>query len=473
MGVNNFLRITIMTKPLTIFMSFFGMVAISRILSPDEIGVQVLAISVVLVLSELKNMGVASLLIREKELSQSTVTKAFTVLTITSGTIAILLIVMSPFISNIFGDFRVQNSLIVVALSFFLIPAYSVTTALLSREFSFVKIETMRVTEIAVQQGIPVLLAINGVGYISLPLGILAAAIVTAVMSFIFKPSFVTFSYSVKGIKQVFKTGGVISLASMMRRIAMQFPEICLGYLSNTNSAAFYSRANGIPNFTAQAVSDFVGPVVNPYFSREHKEDGLGSAFIIANKLTQVVLIPPLIFLVFYGEQVVDLVFGQEWKVAGELLPFISVALILNFFFSYFEQLMIVSKRERLLSYVQLFYLIVTCVLAGFFVLVWTWKAIVIGIVIANAFALLLRIWILYRYFDRLLGKLLIELKKNLAILIFFTLLTYAVSSVFVKQDFSYSLITEMAVIGCGYLSLLFGFKHEIISRLFQLLGKR
>lgn len=470
MGVGNFFRVSVITKPLTIVMSFLGMVAITRLLSPDEIGVQVLAASVVLVVAELKNMGVGSLIIREKKLSQATIHKAFTVLVITSSSIAITLILMSEFIAGFFNDERVSNSLMVVACSFFLIPFYSVTTAALARDFAFYKVEAIRVTEVLIQQLTPIILAFYGFGYISIPLGILLASIIAASLSIILKPSFVNYRIQFSGIVSVFKRGGLISLASMLKRLAAQFPEMCLGFLSGTSSAAFYSRANGIPNFTAQSVSNLINPVISPYFSREKRGGELNSAFILSNMLTQPLILAPLLFLAAYGAEVVAVVFGEEWRVSGELLPIIACSLILNNSIMYFEQLMIMSKHEKVLSIYQLGYLACTVIGCASLALLLGWKFIVYGIFISSTVALVAKVFLLKIYFEGILSEFFRAVIKNFVILSSFAMATFVVKYFSSDIDASWKLIVEISILGGFYLAVLFFSKHELLNRIVSIL---
>jgi O-antigen/teichoic acid export membrane protein len=470
MGVGSFFRVSVITKPLTIIISFLGMVVISRLLSPDEIGVQVLAASVVLVVAELRNMGVGSLIIREKELTKATVHKAFTVLVITSSTIAITLILMSEFIADFFNDERVSNSLIVVACSFFLIPFYSVTTAALARDFAFYKVEAIRVTEVFIQQLTPIVLALYGFGYISIPLGILIASIVAAFLSIALKPNFINYRVQFNGIVSVFKRGGLISLASMLKRLATQFPEMCLGFLSGTSSAAFYSRANGIPNFTAQSVNNLISPVISPYFSREKRGGDLNTAFILSNMLTQPLILAPLIFLGAYGAEVVVTVFGDDWRVSGELLPVIALSLIINNTVMYFEQLMIMSKHEKVLSIYQLGYLVCTVIACASLAILLGWKFIVYGILIASVIALSTKILLLKIYFEGILSEFMRAMGKNLVILSLFSFAIFIVKYFCSDIMASWKLIVEILILGFFYLAVLFIFKHELLNRVISIL---
>ena len=469
MGVGSFFRVSLITKPLTIVMSFLGMVLISRILSPDEIGVQVLAASVVLVVAELKNMGVGSLIIREKELTDAIVYRAFTVLVITSFSIALVLIAMSGLIADFFKDERVSYSLVVVAISFVFIPFYSVTTAALARDFSFYKVETIRVTEVFLQQCIPIAFALYGFGYISLPLGILVASAVAAILSTILKPEKIRFRLQFRGIASVFKRGGLISIAAMLKRLATQFPEMCLGFVSNASSAAFYSRANGIPNFTAKSVNNLISPVISPYFSREQRGGELQSAFILSNILTQPLILAPLLFLWVYGAEVVLLVFGAEWSTAGDLLPVIALALILNNICMYFEQLMVMAKHEKVLSVYQLGNLLVTVVSCALIVYLGSWQSIVYGILISSAIALIAKLILLRVYFEGVVSRLIRSMIKNIFILLSFTAFIWVVKYIFHDIEISWKLALETVVLGFIYLATLLVARHELISRVISI----
>jgi len=113
---------------------------ISRILTPKEIGVSVIAMAIMAMALSLREFSSASFLIQREELSREDIRGASTVMFILTGVIAVVLVVVSPLLASFYSEPNLIPYFRVVAACLFLDTSLTLITALLRREMSFGKV---------------------------------------------------------------------------------------------------------------------------------------------------------------------------------------------------------------------------------------------------------------------------------------------------------------------------------------------
>jgi O-antigen/teichoic acid export membrane protein len=119
MSVRKALAISSLEKNTGTILNLVMMVAISRLLSPDEIGIHVIGASIAMLAAELKSFGMGGYLVREKEINTIKVRSTFTVSMFFSFTLGGILIVAAPFIANFYNDQRLIPVLLLFSIGFF------------------------------------------------------------------------------------------------------------------------------------------------------------------------------------------------------------------------------------------------------------------------------------------------------------------------------------------------------------------
>jgi O-antigen/teichoic acid export membrane protein len=369
MSVYIALRISAIEKPLQAAITIAGLMTLSRLLTPSEIGVQVLAATVMLLAAELKNFGIGSFIIRHKSLSKPIIQNTFTISMIISSILGGLLLFLAEEIGQIFSDGRVSTSISIIAITYFFVPFMSVTSALLTKNFEFKKLAIARTSEVAVQNTACIVLALYGFGYLSLPIGMLIGNIIALCVFILFKPALASFRLNFLGIKSILLDNLLITLNAGIKRLIIVLPELLIGYFSTVTNAALYSRGFGIVDFGINTLQGFLGSIVSPYLARENSSlTAVTLVFTNINKLVGVLMFPLLIGISMLSEELIYLMLGEQWYAAADITSIIAIAMIFKFFFSFYNEFFITIKKDKVLANFQtaeLFLLGVTCTLAA------------------------------------------------------------------------------------------------------------
>ena len=117
---------------------------IARVLTPAEIGVYSVTIVLLMFVSTVRDMGAGQYLVQEKELTTERIRAVWAVqLGLGLGLAGLVILVSYP-VSVFYGEPRMQNIMLVVALNYAINPFGSLTYAWLMREMRFESVALMR-----------------------------------------------------------------------------------------------------------------------------------------------------------------------------------------------------------------------------------------------------------------------------------------------------------------------------------------
>jgi O-antigen/teichoic acid export membrane protein len=83
--------------------AFVSMAIISRILTPAEIGVFLVASSLVFLIEAFRDFGVAACIVQERDLTHRFVQTAFTIMVLLSFILGAMIFLAAPWIAQLFG----------------------------------------------------------------------------------------------------------------------------------------------------------------------------------------------------------------------------------------------------------------------------------------------------------------------------------------------------------------------------------
>jgi O-antigen/teichoic acid export membrane protein len=141
---------------------------VARLMTPDEIGVFVIGAALVFLMETLRDFGVSSYLIQEREITEGGVRTAFTAMLILSLIFATGIYLLAGPIARFYGDQRIETVLHITAFGFLFGPFVAPNMALLRRDLSFGSIALINVSGAAANFIGTLSLAAFGAGYLSL-----------------------------------------------------------------------------------------------------------------------------------------------------------------------------------------------------------------------------------------------------------------------------------------------------------------
>jgi PST family polysaccharide transporter len=144
----------------------------------------------------------------------------------------------------------------------------------------------------------------------------------------------------------VWKFGLKVGMMDLCNRGSDAATELIIGRAQSLFSLGIYSRAYGTFWLFEYAFTQGIRPVILPYLSRaRHEQADLGELYMGIVTFTSIFLIPFFVFLGLNADDIIHIMYGDQWT---EAVPVLQVLCIAGLFFAptiFFEQLMIAQGR--------------------------------------------------------------------------------------------------------------------------------
>jgi len=306
---------------------FIGSVIIARLLTPEEMGVFALAMAANLLVSSFRDFGIGSYLIREEQLTYDKIRTAFGMSIAISWSLGLVVLFARHSVATLYDTPAIADVLLLVSVSFFVTPIGQPAAALLQREMRFDILHHIALASSVVGMATSILLAYFGLSYMSLAWGMVTGTVLSCGLFIVVRPDHLKLWPSLRHWREVLSFGGWLTAASFIGTINTEAIKFVLGGLINPAAVALFERAVQIPIMFRKGLLTPVGRVLFPLFSKDIREGiSIGPAVEKLMSATTVVIWPAFLTLGFISEPIVVFLFGENWRVAGEILPYILLS---------------------------------------------------------------------------------------------------------------------------------------------------
>ncbi len=317
-----------------------SILVLARLLTPAEIGVYSVGFALLAVGTKLRDFGVSNFVIQEPELTAARLQTAFTVTLVIGWLLGGAVLLGRHRIAGFFDEPGLAGLMVLLSVSFFVMPFAAVATAQLRREMDFAAIYWVQTSSAAAQAVTGIALAAAGFSYYSLGWASIAGNGVFAALALHHRPRQVPLGFALSDFRYVFAFGSRSSAATIFTEIGTQAPEVVIARVMDFATLGFYSRARGLVMLFHNTVMDALIPVILPYFSAElraARTGGAGDRSALAatylDTLERMVCLawPFLALLAILGYPITHILYGTQWDAA---VPMMRILVAGGLFFS-------------------------------------------------------------------------------------------------------------------------------------------
>lgn len=334
--------------------SFITLPILSRLLTPEEIGIYSVGIAFVMLAHAVRNFGVADYLIQEKELTKARIRTAFSVALVIGWSIGSVLILLSTPISWLYGEPGLRDVLRVLGLNFFVIPFSLPVLALLRREMAFRTRARIAVASSLTHAFSSVSLVVAGFGYMGMAWASLIGVMTTAVLVLRYRPQGVGFRPSFSEWRRVASFGGMATGTVLLNVLGERAPDFVLGRVIGFSAVGMYSRGEGLVNLFREGALNAIQPVVLPALSAQHRAGGdIRSSYLRGVSYLTGIAWPFFGFVGLMAYPVIRIVFGPQWDAAVPVAQVLCFAAALGMPLEFANNVLIAVGQIRKEMYAQ------------------------------------------------------------------------------------------------------------------------
>ena len=330
-SVRRSLALSFFTRYIGLGVSFVVVVVLSRLLTPEEIGVFSVSAVVVALVQTLRDFGIGTYVIQEKELTEARVRTASGVSLVLSWLIAILLVLSSPIVARFYNEPDMQGVLCVLAIGPLLIPFAAIAQANLQRKMDFGLLTKVGIAGSLVQASTTLTLAYLGASYYSMAWGSAAGNVATIAMLVLLRAEYVFVRPSLIEWRSVVRFGSIVSLTQIVTRLGMSAPDLVMGRMLGFGAVGYYSRGQGLINIFRQGVDQAVMPVAMSAFAKQNREQqDIKLGYLRSVSMMTVIAWPFFGLLGLMALPVTRILYGDQWDAAVPVTQLLCIAAAIN-----------------------------------------------------------------------------------------------------------------------------------------------
>lgn len=304
-----------------------NMVVIARLLTPEEIGVFIIALSIVTILQALREMGLTNYLIHVREVTDTTIRATFGMSIALCMVLGLALWLTRHQLEAWIGTPGLAQVLAPVVLVILIFPVEQPAMALIRREMRFEALHHITIASKLIAVGTSIGLALMGFSTMALVYGMLAEAVVRMVLLAWAEPRHLRLGPSLRGWKPLLSFGAWTSGASLAGQATVESSKLMVGAILGAGPTALFDRAIRIPAMIRMALFMPLGRVLLSSFSEDLRQGrDIGPK---AERLTTVmsgIVWPVFAVLAVLSEEVVLLMLGPQWTQSAVILPWLLLA---------------------------------------------------------------------------------------------------------------------------------------------------
>ena len=333
-AVRRALLISTADRYFTFASNFAVAAAVSRILTPSEIGVSVIGMAILGIALSVREFASSTFLIQREVLTREDIRASFSVMFFLTAIVAVALVAITPALARGYGEERLTSYLHVICICLFLDLISIQVTTLLRREMAYARIMAIDAAGAVTGAVTTIALALSGFSYMSFAWAWLATSVVAGLVSIVVRPQFWIFRPSFSNWHGMVRFGGYNGGTALLYKIYDTVPYMLLGWVLSPQAAAVFSRSLMICQLPNKLILGGAMSVVLPAFSEETRQGrSLRRPYLRSLEIITALYWPALLVLAVLAEPVVRFVLGSQWHDVVPLVRIVAIASLFSFSF--------------------------------------------------------------------------------------------------------------------------------------------
>ncbi|MFG6486097.1 lipopolysaccharide biosynthesis protein [Roseateles sp. BYS78W] len=325
-GVRSALLFSFAERYALIVINLAANLLIARLLTPAEIGVYSVTLAVMSIAQVLRDFGVASYLIQEKELTDDHVRTALGVTLVIGIGLAALLAAAAPWVADFYREPRMRNLVWLASLNFLLLPFSTISLTLLRRRMAFKAVAGVNLVATVAGAVTSVGLSWAGFGPLGLVAGTLVVSATTGFVAWLAQGERRLLRPSLSHWRSLFSFGAQSSAVGIVTTVAMDINDLAVGKLMGFEPVALLSRAQGLMFLFYRDLMGAVRNVAYPAYAKAVREQQpMEPLYVASVNFVCVVAWPFYGFVSLYALETLRLLFGPQWDAAAPLVPLFCI----------------------------------------------------------------------------------------------------------------------------------------------------
>src|SRR6266550_4509535 len=319
--------VTMASHGMKFAISIVATAVLARLLSPQDYGLIGMVAVATNFIVMFKDLGLATATVQKSEITSEQISTLFWVNLTLSVITMLVMILLAPAISWFYGDSRLTMIAIVSAIGFLIGGLTVQHEALLKRQMRFMALSAVALAAMVGGYVVGVVFAWYGFGYWSLVYSQLALLTIDAVLVWTlcgWRPGLPKRN---TGVRSMLSFGGNITGYGTVNYFSKNADNLLIGRFFGPRQLGLYNKAAQLVGLPTDQVHEPVMAVTVPALSRlADSPERYRKAYLRIMEKVLMLVMPAVALLIVSSDWIVSIVLGAQWKEAGPILVFMSIA---------------------------------------------------------------------------------------------------------------------------------------------------
>jgi PST family polysaccharide transporter len=303
------------------------LVLLARLLSPEDYGLQGMAVVLTGVLGCFRNAGLSEATVQRLEVTQEQVSTLFWINVLVGAALTTLTAVLAPAVVAFYNEPRLLWITVFLGLAFVFNGLTTQHQALIQREMRFVTLAAIDFLSLIISSAVGIMMALLDWRYWALVGMALVGPIVTAVGVWLAKPWIPGLPRRKCGVLPMLHFGWMTTCNSFIVFLAWNADNILLGRFWGADALGLYGRAYQLATLPVLQVTGAITGVAFSALSRiQDDPDRLTQSFLRGYSLVISLTIPIAISCALFAEEIVSVALGDKWMEAAPVVRSLAPA---------------------------------------------------------------------------------------------------------------------------------------------------
>jgi len=265
--------------------------------------------------------GIATAIIREANVTESLMREFFTLAIVAHTAFFLLLQIIAPYLSDLYGDPRLEDVVRVSSLTFLISLIGYVPAVTMNKEMNFKRLTIVDTIADSVGAVSTVLMAWQGLGYWSIILGIVAMELVRQIGYLIRAQRWVWPGKFSSDIKPILNFSWKSASQATVAYSIFNLDVAVAGLFLSTTDLGFYQFAVVLAMMPAAKALPVLRQVALPTYSKIQNDAGqVEYYFLKSQRISSLLFVPVFWGLAATANSMVPALFGEKWEPAAFII---------------------------------------------------------------------------------------------------------------------------------------------------------
>ncbi|RXG20450.1 lipopolysaccharide biosynthesis protein [Leeuwenhoekiella aequorea] len=301
---------------------------LARLITPAEFGIVAIALVFITFFQLLSDFGIGPAIIQSKALSERDIKSIFFFTIIIGFLGAALFYTVAPIISAFYNQDALTNVLRYLSLALFLYACNIVPKSLNYKRLLFKKIGVIQIVVQAITGALAIVLAFRGMGYMALVIRSLLDSFLIFLGSYYLSPLGIHFKIEKSALKKIYSFASYQFLFNFINYFSRNADNLLIGKVFGAAPLGLYDKSYRLMMMPVQNLTHVITPVLLPVLSDfQNDYSRIYKAYEKVVKVLATIGFPLSVFLYFSGEQIITILYGNQWIAAIPVFKILSLSI--------------------------------------------------------------------------------------------------------------------------------------------------